>query len=139
MLGKSALTSQGFGFIINCSTTSISPNSDTAQQFLIDGENKIGDAVPAFVTQASAYMLNDTDLSNISTNLTQQAQLAAIEGTGRLDVKSVFKSSPSCQENLSVHTCSLHRGIIEYDVTMQNGSIALQHAHWQQDTPYTNV
>jgi hypothetical protein len=84
-------------------------------------------------------MLNDTDLSDISSNQTQQAQLAAIDDTGRLNVTSVVKSDPSCNADLSVHTCSLHRAIVEYDVIMQNGTIVLQHAHWQQDAFYANL
>jgi hypothetical protein len=134
-----ALTLQGFGFNVNCSATSIAPNSTAAQQFLIEGDTKIGDAAPAFVIQGSVYTLDSIDLTDVSTNLTQQAQLVANEEMGRLDITSVFKSDPSCQADVSVNTCSLHRAILDYDVTMQNGTIALQHAHWQQDNTFTRT
>jgi hypothetical protein len=132
------LTLQGFGFVVNCSTTFIPPNSDTAKQFLIEGETNIGDSAPAFVIQASIPGPN-TEFIDLNSNQTQQAQFVEIEEIGLLDVTSVVKSNPRCQADLSVYTCSLHRAIVEYDVTLQIGTIALQHANWQQDTPFTSL
>jgi hypothetical protein len=49
-------------------------------------------------------------------------------------IQSTFKEVPACQGNLTVTSCNITYGMVEYPVTLSNGTIALRYPHWQNDT-----
>jgi hypothetical protein len=128
------LNSQGFGSSTNCTLTTASPTSTVVKQFLEDPNR---DLVPAFSVNGSIYGIGEYDSANV--NATTMAHLRAVEEIGRLDIASVFKSNTSCTADVSIHTCSLHRALIEYDVLIQNATIKLQQPNWQQDKVLSNL
>jgi hypothetical protein len=52
---------------------------------------------------------------------------------GKFQITNLFKSEPICGGNLSLHKCSLHHAVLEYDVTLSNGILSLREENWQHD------
>ncbi len=51
-----------------------------------------------------------------------------------LFVRTQVKTNPTCKGTGSIRRCDLRQGIVEYAVVLKHNTIALQHAHWQNDT-----
>ena len=53
---------------------------------------------------------------------------------GEIRITTKFKDMPTCKGVAQKRTCTLHQGLVEYAVVLQNSTIRLQHPHWQNDT-----
>lgn len=53
---------------------------------------------------------------------------------GEIRVTTKFKDMPTCEGVAQIRTCTLHQGVVEYAVVLQNSTISLQYPHWQNDT-----
>jgi hypothetical protein len=94
-----------------------------------------GSAVPAF--NSSAILPGAMDYSS---NITSAEMLKAGEAQraadqrGWLNITNLFKTEPICGGDLSLHKCSLHHAVVEYDVTLSsNGILSLRNKNWQDD------
>jgi hypothetical protein len=98
-----------------------------------DPNNQKGNAVPAFNSSAvlpggmGELSFNSTD------EMSSDAQIAA-DQRGWFQVTNLFKSEPICGGNLSLQKCSLHHAVVEYDVTLSNGTLSLRYENWQEDS-----
>ncbi|KAF1850625.1 uncharacterized protein K460DRAFT_372824 [Cucurbitaria berberidis CBS 394.84] len=121
---------KGYGFDIKCSEVTkipwdISGNSTVRQEFQ-DMTNRIGDAVPAFNSSAHLQGLPYPEYANAT-------DFIAAEQRGWFEVVNLFKTEPICGGDLSISTCSLHHAVVEYEVSLRNGTISLSRDNWQED------
>lgn len=50
------------------------------------------------------------------------------------DITTKFKNDTACKGVAFTQICTLHQGIVEYSVILQNSSISLRYPHWQNDS-----
>lgn len=113
-----------------------------------DPENQIGSAVPAFNNSAVLVDCREGSTFNRSGDTdrdTDRDTEIATNQRGMIQVSNLFKPEPICGAHLSLHKCSLHHAIIEYDVALTNGTLSLRSENWQDDkvlfetqVPYNN-
>jgi hypothetical protein len=129
---------QGYGFEIKCSDVSNIPwdnSSDSAlRQMYQDPDVLIGSAVPSF--NSSAVLpggIQELPLnSSLEEDAAGEAQVAA-DQQGWFQITNLFKSESICGGNLSIHKCSLHHAVVEYNVVLSNGILSLRSQSWQDD------
>ncbi|KAF1979695.1 hypothetical protein BU23DRAFT_636905 [Bimuria novae-zelandiae CBS 107.79] len=128
---------KGYGFEIKCSDVSNIPwdnSSDSAlRQMYQDPDTSIGSAVPLF--NSSAVLQGGMQESTFNSSLDDaagEAQVAA-DQQGWFQITNLFKSESVCGGNLSIHKCSLHHAVIEYNVVLSNGILSLRSQSWQDD------
>ncbi|CAI6332970.1 unnamed protein product [Periconia digitata] len=128
---------KGYGFEIKCLDVSSVPwdnSSDSAlRQMYQASDISIGSAVPIF--NSSAVLPGGIQKYTFDSSLDDAAREAQItaEQQGWFQTTSLFKSEPICGGALSVHTCSLHHAVVEYDVVLSNGTLSLRSDNWQDD------
>lgn len=61
-------------------------------------------------------------------------EFIAAEQEGWFEVVNMFKTEPVCGDSISVRTCKLHHAVVEYEVSIENGTISLSQDNWQNDT-----
>jgi hypothetical protein len=99
-------------------------SSDSAlRQMYQDPDISIGSAVPSFNSSAVLSSLDDS---------AGEAQVAA-DQQGWFQITNLFKSEPVCGGNLSIHKCSLHHAVLEYNVVLSSGILSLRSQSWQDD------
>jgi hypothetical protein len=105
--------------------------NSTVRQMYQDIDNQIGSAVPSFNSSATLPGGMETSF-NSSDETGRESELAA-DQRGSFQVTNLFKSEPICGGNLSLHQCSLHHAIVEYDIRLSNGTLSLRSENWQDD------
>jgi hypothetical protein len=96
-------------------------------------DTSIGSAVPLF--NSSAVLLGGIQELTFNSSLdnpTGEAQVAA-DQQGWFQITNLFKSESVCSGNLSIHKCSLHHAVVEYNVVLSNGILSLRSQSWQDD------
>jgi hypothetical protein len=98
-----------------------------------DPDISIGSAVPSF--NSSAVLPGE--MQGLTSNSSQddaarEAQIAA-DQRGWFQITNLFKSESFCGGNLSIHKCSLHHAVVEYNVVLSNGILSLKNQNWQDD------
>jgi hypothetical protein len=128
---------QGYGFEIKCSDVSSIPwntSSDSAlRQMYQDPDTSIGSAVPIF--NSSAVLpggIQEMTYNSSADDAAAEAQITA-DQQGWFQITNLFKSEPVCGGDLSIHTCSLHHAVLEYNVVLSNGILSLRSQNWQDD------
>jgi hypothetical protein len=109
-----------------------SSESALIQIYQSPDNNYVG-AVPAF--NSSAVLLGATQqlpLESLLDDADREAQTAR-DQQGWFQTTSLFKPEPVCGGNLSVHKCSLHHAVVEYNVVVSNGTLSLGSQSWQDD------
>jgi hypothetical protein len=89
--------------------------------------------VPAF--NSSAVLLGATIESTLDDepdDATREAQTTR-DQQGWFQINNLFKTESVCGGNLSVHKCSLHHAVVEYNVVLSNGTLSLGSQSWQDD------
>jgi hypothetical protein len=98
-----------------------------------DPSVSIGSAVPSF--NSSAVLpggIQELTFNSSLDDAAREAQVAA-EQQGWFQITNLFKSEPVCGGNLSIHKCSLHHAVVEYNVVLNNGTLSLRSQSWQDD------
>jgi hypothetical protein len=109
-------------------------SSDSALlQIYQSPNNEFVGAVPAF--NSSAVLLGATQESTLETQLDDTARDAqtARDQQGWFQITNLFKPESVCGGNLSIHKCSLHHAVVEYNVVLSNGTLSLGSQSWQDD------
>jgi hypothetical protein len=94
-----------------------------------------GSAVPAFNSSAILPGGMDDSPYDPSDQMLKggEAQKAA-DLRGWFNITNLFKNEAICGGDLSLHKCSLHHAVVEYDVTLSsNGIVSLRNENWQDD------
>jgi hypothetical protein len=131
---------QGYGFDIQCSEVSSIPwdnsSDSTVRQMYQDPENPYESDVPAFNSSALLPGGIDQFSYNNSDELEKGAEVQrAADRRGWFNITNLFKTEAICGGELSLHKCSLHHAVVEYDVAMSsNGILSLRNENWQNDT-----
>jgi hypothetical protein len=109
-------------------------SSDSAlRQMYQDPDTSIGSAVPSF--NSSAVLLGGIQELTFNSSLDDaagEAQVAA-DQQGWFQITNLFKSESVCGGNLSIHKCSLHHAVVEYNVVLSDGILSLRSQSWQDD------
>ena len=70
--------------------------------------------------------------NGVSADSTSEEQTTA-EQQGWFEVVNLFKREPICGGDLTIHKCSLHSAVVEYEVALRNGTVDLTRNDWQDD------
>lgn len=97
-----------------------------------DPDVSVGSAVPSFNSSAVLTGGIQELIFDSSHDADKEAQVAA-DQQGWFQITNLFKSESICGGNLSVHKCSLHQAVVEYDVVLSNGILRLRSESWQDD------
>jgi hypothetical protein len=96
-------------------------------------DTSIGSAIPIF--NSSAVLPSGMQQLTYNSSLddaAREAQVAA-DQQGWFRITNLFKSEPICGGKLSVHECSLHHAVVEYNIVLSNGTLSLRTQNWQDD------
>jgi hypothetical protein len=98
-----------------------------------DPDTSIGSAVPLF--NSSAVLPGEFQELTFNSSVDDAAGEAQVvaDQQGWFQVTNLFKSDSVCGGNLSVHKCSLHHAVVEYNVVLSNGILSLRNQSWQDD------
>jgi hypothetical protein len=109
-------------------------SSDSAlRQMYQDPDITHGSAVPIF--NSSAVLpggIKELTFNSSVDDAAGEAQIAA-DQQGWFQITNLFKSGSVCGGNLSIHKCSLHHAVVEYNVVLSNGTMSLRSQSWQDD------
>lgn len=105
---------------------------------MIDDEtHHIGDcfsAVLDFLPTMTAYDLEYDVLEYDDTGFNYVLASGNPRKPGEIHITAKFKDMPTCKGVAQMRICTLHQGVVEYAVVLQNSTISLQYPHWQNDT-----
>ncbi|USP81703.1 hypothetical protein yc1106_08977 [Curvularia clavata] len=127
----------GYGFEIKCSDVSNIPwdnSSDSVLRQMYQGpDTSIGSAVPSFNSSAVLPgQIQELTFNSSLDDVAREAQVSA-DQQGWFQITNLFKSESVCGGNLSIHKCSLHHAVVEYNVILSNGILSLRNQSWQDD------
>jgi hypothetical protein len=89
-------------------------------------------AVPSFNSSAALPGVTQELTYNSSLNDVASETQVMADQQGWFQITNLFKSESICGGNLSVHKCSLHHAVVEYNVVLSNGILSLSQG-WQDD------
>ena len=121
---------QGVGFNITCQ---LMPYTYDIHVGHIFHENTpYGDRKSCYVDSEIASMVGEH--ASMITFAIQPIPLVFDGDIYDFNITTKFRNDTACKGLAFTQTCSLHQGIVEYSVILQDSSISLRYPHWQNDS-----